>query len=421
MYTEYDNEDGETAWYFPSPARVRMAALISPTSADGDIRPYFSPAEIAAVRGTNAAGLHGLVPARCYYDEGIYRFEVEHILKKNWLAVGRWDWAEKPGDYFTLTMFGEPLVIVRDRQNQLHCLVNACRHRWARVVDEGSGNRPALVCPYHRWTYNLDGSLRAMTKENIPGVDKADCSLPSLRLEVWEGTIFINFDPGAEPLAPQLAGIDEIIGRFNVGAMRSAGRTTYDAAWNYKFSFETGYEAYHHAGVHFERIHGYAPPEVHEKIAFGKIWGVYGGRLPQHLDNLKNRFPVGVPPWMSEADANREGQFRSIFVAVYPGLITYISPHQISMITVEHMGVDRNRASTHISLAPWARERPEYAQKVQDLVQQMKDVQDEDTYACQVLQAGVRSSYNDRSLIHPRFEVMLPHYHQWLLDRYLNA
>ena len=384
-------------------------------------RPSFAPEEIAVVRGETPSGLHGLVPSRCYHDPAIYEFEVERILKKNWLAVGRWDWAEKTGDYFTLTMFGEPLVIVRDKQNQLHCLVNSCRHRWARVVDEGSGNKSVLMCPYHRWTYNLDGTLRAISKENIPGFNKEDCALPSLRLEVWEGTIFINFDPNAAPLAPQLAGIEKIIGRFNVGAMRSAGRTTYDTTWNYKFSFETGYEAYHHAGVHFERIHSFAPPEAHEPIARGKIWGIYGGKLPAQFDQPNFRFPCGVPPWMSEEEAMRPGHLRSIFVAVYPGLITYISPHQISMITTEHMSVDRNRASTHISVAPWALERKEYTAKVQELVNSMKAVQDEDTYACHVLQQGARSTYNTRSVIHPRFESMLPHYHQWLLDQYLTA
>jgi phenylpropionate dioxygenase-like ring-hydroxylating dioxygenase large terminal subunit len=385
------------------------------------VRPRFNPAELAAIRGENATGLCGLIPARCYHDENIYRWEVEHVLKKNWLAVGRWDWAEKPGDYFTLTMFGEPLLIVRDRKNQLHCLVNSCRHRWARIVNEGSGNTPALMCPYHRWTYSLDGSLIGITGESIPGFDKASCRLPALRLEVWEGTIFINFDLNAAPLAPRLAGLHEIIGRFNLGAMRTAGKATYEAKWNYKFTFETGYEAYHHAGVHFDRIFQYAPPEVHEKINFGDIWGVYGGRLPKKFDDRVHQYPFGLPPWMSEAEADSPGKFRSIFVAVYPGLITYISPHQISMITVEHMGVDRNRASTHISVAPWALERAEHAATVSHLVEMMKAVQDEDTYACQALQAGVRSAYNDRSVIHPRFEPMLSHYHQWMLNQYQNA
>jgi phenylpropionate dioxygenase-like ring-hydroxylating dioxygenase large terminal subunit len=385
------------------------------------VRPQFTPQELAAVRGETPGHLHALVPARCYYDEEIYQFEVERILKKNWLAVGRWDWAEQPGDYFTLTMFGEPLVIVRDQHQELRCLINVCRHRWAQVVDNGSGNKTVLMCPYHRWTYNLDGTLRAISKEGIPGLNKADCSLRSLRLEVWQGTIFINFDDRAMPLAPQLADVEPFIARFNVGEMRTAGRVDYDTTWNYKFSFETGYEAYHHAGIHCERIGEFAPPENHEAIAYGKIWGIYGGHLPPKFDTRQHRFPVGLPPWMSEEEADKAGHFRSLFIGVYPGLITYISPHQISMITTEHISVERNRASTHISIAPWALERAQYVEQVRAMTESMKAVQDEDTYGCEVLQRGVRSRYNTTSVIHPRFEPMLPHYHQWLLNQYLTA
>jgi phenylpropionate dioxygenase-like ring-hydroxylating dioxygenase large terminal subunit len=384
-------------------------------------RPQFTAAEIAAVRGENPAHLHSLIPARCYYDEDIYKFEVEQILKKHWLAIGRWDWAEKPGDYFTTTMFGEPLVVVRDRAGTLRCLVNACRHRWARVVDEGSGNTSVLMCPYHRWTYNLDGSLRAVAREGIPGFNKDNCALPSIRLEVWEGTIFINFDREAAPLAPQLAGLEPLIARFKLGEMRTAGRVNYDTSWNYKYSFETGYEAYHHCGIHNERLEKYAPPEVHDKIAFGTIWGAYGGHFPLEVDTLENRFPLGIPPWMPESEAREPDRRRSIFVGVYPSLITFIQPHQISMITTEHIGVDHNRASTHISIAPWALERSENAEKIRTMAKSMQDVQDEDTYGCEVLQKGVRSTYNDRSVIHPRFEPQLSHYHQWLLDQYLTA
>src|SRR5665213_1242767 len=123
-----------------------------------------------------------------------------------------------------------------DNPQKLHCLVNACRHRWARVVDEGTGNKTVLMCPYHRWTYNLDGTLRAISRESIPGFDKHTCSLPSIRLEVWEGTIFINFDQEAAPLAPQLSGLDPLIGHFKLGEMRTVGRVNYDTTWNYKYS-----------------------------------------------------------------------------------------------------------------------------------------------------------------------------------------
>ena len=125
-------------------------------------RPPFTDAEIGLIRD-GADGLKGTLPARFYYDEAIYRWEVEHILKKRWLYVGAWDWAEKPGDYFTLTMFGEPLVITRNHDGKLNALVNACRHRWSQIVENGRGHKSVLVCPYHRWSYNLDGSLTSVS------------------------------------------------------------------------------------------------------------------------------------------------------------------------------------------------------------------------------------------------------------------
>lgn len=385
-------------------------------------RPEFTDAEIRAVMGPSANGLTGLVPSRCYWDEDVYKWEVEHVLKKQWLAIGRWDWAEHHGDYFTANMFGQPLLIVRDKAGELHCLVNVCRHRWSQIVDDGAGNTKLLVCPYHHWTYNLDGRLRGVALEDIPGFKKDTCRLPSIRLEIWEGTIFINFDQNAAPLAPQLAGLQQYISHYKIGEMRSAGRTTYDTTWNYKLSFETGYEAYHHVGLHYNQIQHIEPAEMHEVLAFGETWGLYAGRYaPEFEKQQEFKFPFGRPPWMSQEEYERPNDFRSLFIAVYPGLITYISPHQISMITTEHMSVDRNRASTHIAVAPWTLDRPGSDVIVKDLVDLMKTIQDEDTFGCRMLQKGSRASTNDQSVLHPSFETTLQHYHQWLLKQYLTA
>ena len=125
------------------------------------------------------------------------------------MCVERWDQVKNPGDYFTARMWGESIVIVRDKKNQLHALVNVCQHRWSQVVEDGAGNAKAFICPYHRWTYNLDGTLRGISVQNMPEVDRKKCRLPSLRIEDWQGFIMINFDPEAEPLAPQLEAIND--------------------------------------------------------------------------------------------------------------------------------------------------------------------------------------------------------------------
>jgi phenylpropionate dioxygenase-like ring-hydroxylating dioxygenase large terminal subunit len=381
--------------------------------------PLLTQEEIDAVRvGVN--GVKGVLPARFYYDEAMHRFEVEHILKKHWLYVGPWDWAAKPGDYFTINMLGEPLVIIRGKDNQVRALVNSCRHRYSAVVPEGRGNKNVLVCPYHHWSYNIDGSLRAISVEDIKEVDHKTCALPALRAEVWNGLIFINFDPNATSLAAELSGLDEILKEYNLGSFRYAGHTTYEANWNYKFSFETGNEAYHHAGVHVERIGTVMPPGSHRKLATGKTWGVYAYTTPEEFRGLEElRRPFGPVPWMS-AERNADYSKDALFAAIFPNFISFIQPHQISSIATQVGTADRNIASTTISVAGWAWERPDAQQHIDAEVQFMREVQDEDTMACTMLQKGIRSSFNKRGVLHPKFEPMMSQYYNWLLDHYLG-
>jgi phenylpropionate dioxygenase-like ring-hydroxylating dioxygenase large terminal subunit len=385
------------------------------TSPDQLERPAFTAAEIQGVR-EGIGGLKAMLPARCYYDEAIYRFEVENILKKNWLCVGRWDWAEKPGDYFTTRMFDEPIVVVRDMDGQLHALINVCQHRWAQVVPNGSGNTKLFVCPFHSWTYNLDGRLRGVAVQNPPGFDSKNCRMPSLRLEVWEGFIFINFDPDAKPLAPQLTGLQEFIGRYGMGDYRTGGRVEYDTAWNWKLSFETGYEAYHHEGCHRDLLGGtagyYAP------VGFGEIWGAYAGSHPKSHQHAKVQYPFGHPAWFTDEDKENFHE-RSVFIAVYPSLITYINTNQVSYIVTEFNSVAANRGITANAIASWAHDRPGAKELIETQIKRMAIVQDQDTSCCTNLQQGLRSSYNKRSVVHP-LESQLSHYYNWMMDQYLG-
>jgi phenylpropionate dioxygenase-like ring-hydroxylating dioxygenase large terminal subunit len=405
------SEDGRNMVNNAGPPKRAMVDGSALPSSRNPGNPQFTDLEIQAVR-EGIDGVKGMLPARCYYDEQVYSLEIEKVLKKNWLCVGRWDWAEKPGDYFTTRMFDEPIVITRDKGGKLHALINVCRHRWSQLVPDGSGNAKLFVCPFHSWTYELDGKLRGIAVQSIPNFDKDKCRLPSLRLEVWEGFIFINFDPDAEALGPQLVGLQDVIGRYGLGEYRTAGRVTYDTDWNHKLSFETGYEAYHHEGVHRDILGGtstyYAP------IAFGEIWGVYGGSHPTDHVHAKNDYPFGFPPWFTKDD---EANFheKSIFIGIYPGLITYINTNQVSFIVTEHLSATANRATTAMAIAPWAFDHPD----AKKMVGRMETVQDQDTAGCHILQRGLRSSFNKRSALHP-LEPQLTHYYNWMMDQYLK-
>ena len=381
-------------------------------------RPTFSKQEVQAIR-EGIDGVKHAIPPRFYTDEAIYQYEVEHVLKLNWLFVGRWDEAENPGDYFTIRIWDQSIIIVRDREKQLNALVNVCQHRRAQVVDDGSGNTNTFMCPYHRWTYALDGKLKGIAVQDIPGFDKKKCGLPTLRVEEWQGFIFINYDKDAKPLGPQLEGLNRIFHKFELGTYRKKDEARYKATWNYKCAIENGYEGYHHVGIHHDRIYHLIPSANTKPMFFGEIFGSYYMWPAEDMaEEMKQELlqPFGRPPWMVEGDD--EGA-RECFVCIYPaGPMMYVNNYQCSYLQTHHEGVDSNRGTSGQAFAPWALDSPGAEEKVGFYTQMMKDIQDEDTYGCEMLQKGLKAAGNGArgGVLHP-LEEQLNHYHNWYLDQ----
>ena len=152
---------------------------------------------VETIRRGIAAG-HGL-PAACYRDPEFLELEREHVLRPGWHAIARWDDLPNPGDYASVDICGEPLLLVRDDAGTLRVFSRVCRHR-AHTVVEGTGNATCFTCPYHRWTYGLDGVLRAAPL--MDGAVNADnCGLPELRTEAWLGFVLVTLDPDAESIS----------------------------------------------------------------------------------------------------------------------------------------------------------------------------------------------------------------------------
>lgn len=378
---------------------------------NNSVNPFITVEEIRGIR----AGIDGIrrpLPARFYYDEEIYAYEVEHILKKNWLCVGRWDQVENPGDYFTVNMWGGSIVIARDNEGGLHAMVNVCQHRYSQVVEDGSGNSKLFTCPYHNWTYNLDGSLRGVSLEELPGLDKKNCSMPKLRIEEWQGFVFINFDLDAKPLAPQVAAVDPHLEEFKVFEYRERNAVHYDAKWNWKFSFETGYEGYHHCGLHRERINHIVPGNNTRPLDFGDACGSYTMWVNENLasEEIKQkRKKTNIP----ERDTSAK------FIAVYPNLIMYLNSRQCTYILTQHQKVDFGFASTRQAFSTAMLALPKAEEFIAEQGRGMRDTQDEDTYGCTMLQKGITSRTNGAGFIHP-LEQQLNHYHNWYLDKILQ-
>ena len=151
------------------------------------------------------------LPASVYTSEEVYRREVEHIFDKDWFVVGDSTRIPNPGDFFTIDYFGKSIVIVRGEDRVVRGFLNACRHRGTAIVS-GEGNMERFACPYHSWTYRLDGTLlNAMEMQNTQGFEKQAFGLIPVRLESWGIFLFITFDPNAVSLSERLGDLPKRI------------------------------------------------------------------------------------------------------------------------------------------------------------------------------------------------------------------
>jgi Rieske 2Fe-2S family protein len=201
--------------------------------------------------------LESALPREAYLDADVWAAERERIFAREWSVVGRSADASGAGDWFLGAVGDESLLVVRGDDGTLRAFFNVCRHRGAQLAPcDGaqSGHAAgALRCPYHSWTYGLDGALRRAPFLDDTDLDRAALGLHRAGLAEWGGFVFAHLEPGkARPLAEQLGPIPDRIARYPLASLRRAARLTYEVAANWKVLAENYNECYHCATLHPE-------------------------------------------------------------------------------------------------------------------------------------------------------------------------
>jgi phenylpropionate dioxygenase-like ring-hydroxylating dioxygenase large terminal subunit len=193
------------------------------------------------------------LPASWYSDEAIFAREREQIFARMWQYVGPAEWVSRPGQYFPCRAGQTPLVVTRGEDGEVRAFVNVCRHRGCTVVRD-RGNKGSLQCPYHAWTYAMDGSLRAAPRsERETSFDRAELGLLPARAEVWGPFVFVNVDPDAAPLSETLSDLPAAIASSGLEISKLGFRDR--AEWdpqpiNWKVGVENDLECYHCSVAH---------------------------------------------------------------------------------------------------------------------------------------------------------------------------
>ena len=207
-----------------------------------------------------------------YTDADIYQRDISEIYLKCWLYAGHVSEIPTIGDYFLFEFAGESVIIVRSSETTINALLNVCRHRGSKVCLEERGCAKKLVCRYHAWVYELDGSLRAAAHMR-DDLDKTGLSLKKIHTEILEGMIYINFAEQPAPFEPVQKGMTECLRPYRLDKAKVAHRETYPIEANWKLSLENYTECYHCLPAHpeYSKGHSLAKPEARSAALMDEV------------------------------------------------------------------------------------------------------------------------------------------------------
>jgi phenylpropionate dioxygenase-like ring-hydroxylating dioxygenase large terminal subunit len=318
------------------------------------------------------------LPLPVYSDPEVFDLEMERVFRRDWIGVCGRDEFKDSGDYYALVVAGEPIVVIRGADGELRCFSNLCRHRGAVLYDEGRGNAKFIQCPYHAWSYDNAGRLTGIPHPGNVVIDKAMHGLITIRLEIWKGVVFINFDADAAPLAPRLAGLDRYVDPFEYDRFESAPpveEKTWNANW--KLIMENGMDWYHLFQAHPESLDPIARTRDAFNIEGSPAWTVTASRLGQAT-------PKRPDDPSSLGDFERE---HYLVISVPPNIVFFANADGWGWLSVVPQSADHTliceggRFSDHED-GPAAAELKSYER-----------VMEEDRVLCERIQRGMNSHH----------------------------
>jgi choline monooxygenase len=285
------------------------------------------------------------MPPGMYHDPGIAALEQDRIFRRDWQCAGRAESIPDKGDWFSWQIADQPVLVVRDSKGAVRAHANVCRHRMTRLM-EGQGNCRRIVCPYHAWTYDIDGKLvAARHMERSQAFDAGGIALAPVRCEVWHGWIYLTLDPQARPVAELLAPLGAIVADYHMEDYVEVLRQDHLWDTNWKLLTENFMEGYHLPVTHRKTVGAYFPAEETE---FGKEdHEAFTYQLFQKTTDA----PIGT----AHADNTRlTGRWRttSVMPTVFPGHMYVLAPDHLWYLSLQPRGIGQVAIRYGVAFAP---------------------------------------------------------------------
>jgi Rieske 2Fe-2S family protein len=327
------------------------------------------------------------LPGRYFTSQEIFAAELERIYSERWLVVGRAERVQQAGDYFLATIGTESLILVRDGQGSVNAFFNVCRHRGTRLCTDESGRFSASIqCPYHAWTYGLDGRLlRVPLMDGTPGFDKSAYPLHRPALAEWEGFLLVNLSRQPEPFAEAFA---PLLGKFSaweLPRLRVVERITYEVKANWKLIVQNYSECYHCPLIHPDLARKTPYRSGQNDLFEGPFLGGFMELNPGYGSLTSSGRACAAPlSGISGGDLNRV-----YYYSIFPNTLLSLHPDYVMCHTLSPRSPGETTVVCEWMFAPGAGDRPDFDPG--DAVSFWDKTNRQDWQVCELSQQGVSS------------------------------
>ena len=356
------------------------------------------------------------LPAEAYISADVFAFEQERFFTAGWVCAGRLDGLVGANQARSIQLGNEAVLLMRDDGGVLRAFYNTCRHRAHELLpigDEAVDMR-VLKCPYHAWTYSMEGSLRgAPSLTRSPGFDKDDYPLIEVAAQAWEGFLFLDPSGQAGPLEDHLGNLGEVMAPWQLSTLRMAARHDYGIAANWKLVVENYHECYHCSSIH-PALCKVTPPDSGVDVEPTGLW--CGGNM-YLMDHAVTMSFDGASHGSMINGLDADGLRQVMYIGLVPNLLISAHPDYVMTHRLVPLGPDRSYVECEWLFPPEAFEKPgfdpAYAVDFWDVTNR------EDWAACEAVQRGVSSRGYRQGPLSP-WESTLYQFYQMIGSAYLG-
>ncbi|NJK80954.1 MAG: aromatic ring-hydroxylating dioxygenase subunit alpha [Chloroflexaceae bacterium] len=335
----------------------------------------------------NVSGQAMTLPRHYFTSEAVFAQEMQRIFTQQWLFVGRAEQVATPGEYMLVEIGTENLIVVRDQQHQIRAFYNVCRHRGTRMCTEPAGRfANSIQCPYHAWTYGLDGSLLAARHmQDVESFDKADWPLLAAHVAEWRGFLFLNLASAPEPFEQAFAPLLNKFGDWNIENLRVARAIEYDVQANWKLVVENYSECYHCPLIHPALTRLSDPQSGRNDLLEGPFLGGFmtleEGEASMTTSGHTSRPPVGT--------VRGDDLQRVYYYSIMPNMLLSLHPDYVMAHRLMPLAPGRVKIICEWLFDPATMQRPDFDPS--DAVEFWDMTNRQDWHVCELSQLGIQS------------------------------